>query len=133
MKKNINYKVIQNQHIHTLVEKKFIWLAHCVCKMAFKCKKITRKVAKNTHLKLYLLLLKCFSITHNFLDWYENLATWTTLVCTTLSIFKIRNGHCIMKKQAAKVYCNPKMSGFWTLNCSQTFKTTWIYIKFFPQ
>jgi len=33
------------------------------------------------------------------------------------------------KKQAAKVYYNPKMSGLWTLNCSKTLKTTWIDMK----
>jgi len=36
------------------------------------------------------------------------------------------------KKQAAKVHYNKKMSGFWTLNCSQTFKTTWIDLKNLP-
>jgi len=38
-------------------------------------------------------------------------------------IFFIENGHCIKKEQDAKVHCNPKMSGYWTSNCFQSFKT----------
>jgi len=31
------------------------------------------------------------------------------------------NRHCMKKKQAFEVHCNPKLSGFWTSNSSQTF------------
>jgi len=36
----------------------------------------------------------------------------------------IGNGHCMKKRWAVEVHYNPKMSRFWTLNCSDTFKTT---------
>jgi len=45
----------------------------------------------------------------------------------------IENWHYMKKKQASKVHCNPKMLGFWTLNCSYTLKTTWIDMKILPQ
>jgi len=40
--------VIQNQHTNTLVKENIVQLTHCVCKMALKCQKIAKKVAKNT-------------------------------------------------------------------------------------
>jgi len=45
MKKELNYKVLQNQHTSTLAKKNIIQLTHCVYKMTLKCQKI---VAKNT-------------------------------------------------------------------------------------
>jgi len=67
------------------------------------------------------------------LDSYEKISTQTRLVCATFLENIIGHAHYMKKKQAAKVHCNPKMSGFWALNCSQTFKTTWIDIKILPQ
>jgi len=48
MKKISNYKVLQNQHINTLVKQNIVELTHCVYKITLKCQKIARKVAKNT-------------------------------------------------------------------------------------
>jgi len=96
--------------------------------MALKCEK-KQEIWKKKHLRLNLLLLKCFLVTHNFLDWFEILATWTRLICATFLKKLNGNTHYAKKKQAAKVHCNPKMSGFWILNCFQTLKTTCIDMK----
>jgi len=61
-----------------------------------------KRCKKHINLKLNLLLLKCFSITHNFLDWYKILATQTRLVCTTLPIFLLENELCMKKKKPPK-------------------------------
>jgi len=107
----MNFKVIQNQHTNTLAKKYHLIGSLCL-QNGFQMSKNNKKSCKTPHLKLNLLLLKCLSVTHNFLDWYEILATQTRLVCTTLPIFYIRNEHYMKKKQAAKVWCNPKMLEF---------------------
>jgi len=97
--------------------------------MALKCQK---KVAKNASMAKPPSTKMLHSYSY-FLEWYEILTTKTRLICETFPKMFIGNGHYSMKKkQAAKVQCNPKMSGFWTLNCSQTFKT-WIDMNFFLQ
>jgi len=128
--KTLNYKVLQIQHTNKLVKENIIQLTNCVCKMALKCQKIAKKWLQKTHLRLNHLLLKWFLVTHNLLDWYEIFTTQTRLIWKTFPIFYIRNKHCIKKKQAAKVHHNPKMSRFWTSNCSQRNKT-WIDMKFY--
>jgi len=132
MEKTLNYEVIQNQHTNLLVKENIIELTHCV-QNGLEMLKNSKKSCKKTHLRLNLFLLKCFSITHIFLDWYEILATQTRLICATFSIFSIGNKYCMKKKQAVEIHCNPKMSGFWTLNCFQTLKKTWIYMRKLPQ
>jgi len=63
------------------------------------------------------------------LDWHEILAIQTRLVFATFPKKIIENGLCMKKIQAAEVHYTSKMAGFWTSNCSQTFKTTWIDMK----
>jgi len=95
--------------------------------------KSSKEKLQKRHLRLNLLQLKCFSITQNFLDWYEILATQTRLICATSLEKMIRKIHKMKKKLAAKVHYNPKLSRFWIANCSQTLKITWIEINFLPQ
>jgi len=73
--KTLNYKMIQNQCTNTLEKENIIELTYCISKMNFKCKLNSKKKLQKTHLRLNLHLLKCFSITHNFLFLYEILAT----------------------------------------------------------
>jgi len=85
MKKTLSYEVLENQYTNTSVKENITQLTYYVCKLVLKCKKIVKKVAKNTSISLNFPLLKCFLVTHNFLDWYGILTTQTRLVCTTFS------------------------------------------------
>jgi len=99
----------------------------------FEMSKNSEKTTKKSHLWLNLPPLKCFSFTHNFLDWYEILTTKTKLVCTTFPRKNIENGPCMKKLLAAKFLCNAEICGFWTLNCSRNFKTIWVDMENLPQ
>jgi len=102
-----------------------------LAKWLWNVKEHPKKVAKNTSIA-QPPTTKCFLVTHNFLDWYEILTTWTRLTCAICPQKIIGNGHCMKKEWVAKVHHNTKMSRFWTSNCFQAFRITWIDIKILP-
>jgi len=55
--------------------------------------KNSEKSSKKSHLGLNFPLLKCFLVTHNFLDWCEILNTQTRPVCATFPTSFIEFGH----------------------------------------
>jgi len=97
-----------NIQIHWWKKVSFNWLIVST-KWLWNVEKEQEKLQKRL---LWLsLLLKCFLVTHNFLDSYENSSTQTRLVCVTLPKTFIGNRH-YMKKQDAKVHHNPNLLDF---------------------
>jgi len=106
--KTLNYKVLQNQHINTLVQENIIPLTLCICKMALKCQNIAKKkLQEMASLSLKLPSTKMlWSITHNLLYWYKILTTQTTLVYATFTKNIIGNKYNKQRNQPlpAQVY-----------------------------
>jgi len=76
---------------HWRIKISFNWLS-VFAKQLWNVKKIAKKVVK-IYLWPNLILLKCFLVIHNFMDWYEILTRQRRLVSATFPISFIGNGH----------------------------------------